>query len=944
MKTIFLDPNTWNLAVDSGGNIAVADDPYALAQNVSCAVRTFRGEVPSDLDYGIPYRESVLGSAYDAVAVRKHHEDIAKTVSGVTNALAVIDSFEHRVPSGFIKITDSDGVDLTADIDFPTSAISPIDSPTVIITAPANNMTVSGSVLLSAIADSLTGILGVQFQLDGLNIDVEITTAPFQTILHSQFIDDGNHVLTSIARTANGVASSNIVKIKIENAVINTTTVNITSPLPSAVISGNQVITANVSAGVIGVQFQRDGIAINAEVTAPPWQTTWDTSGFTDGFYDLTAVARTESQSATSEPINVHVDNIPLTISITAPANAATVSGFVSVTVTTNNDAEVGSVMLLVDGVERPRDYAAPWSINWDSSNAVNGSHSLVVQAWSPSTGEGDDGSQLIATSSAITVTSSNVITLPAPVNGGISNAVEASTTVAAAPIVWPAGYAVDDAAFIFVESGINDVITFPAGWTHVIGSPQSDGSATKATLVWKRAASLAEPDISLGLASSDHFVARMHLYRGCRATGAPYEEISSNSQSGSSTATMPQLELSMANVKVVYASVRSNDSADVATYGTISNASMSSISERYEMGTILGNGGGGMWTTATPIAAGLTGAATSAMTVSPNCINFAMCLVAQDPPSIDIPSVSVTAPADAATVSGSITVSASASSTTGILGVQFKLDGVNLGSEDTSSPYSITWDTTGATDGSHTITAVARTATGSAGSSAVNVTVANITRPTVVGSSNMVSADTVTSAAAMTWPTHAANDVGFILAEMGQTDTLTPSGWTHVTGSPFGGGTPGSRLALMWKRAASSSEANISLGLAPVDHFVAQMLVVRGCKTSGNPYLEIANNTVNNSSTVTMPAVTLTQADSLVMYASTRGNDNSGLAIYPGLTNAAMSSITEHYEIGTALGHGGGGRMATAIPIASGDTGEATETLGSAPNLINVTLALVNS
>jgi len=53
-------------------------------------------------------------------------------------------------------------------------------------------------------------------------------------------------------------------------------------------------------------------------------------------------------------------------------------------------------------------------------------------------------------------------------------------------------------------------------------------------------------------------------------------------------------------------------------------------------------------------------------------------------------PTVSVTAPASGATVSSTVTVSASASDNVGVAGVQFKLDGANLGTEDTASPYSI--------------------------------------------------------------------------------------------------------------------------------------------------------------------------------------------------------------------------------------------------------------
>jgi hypothetical protein len=99
-------------------------------------------------------------------------------------------------------------------------------------------------------------------------------------------------------------------------------------------------------------------------------------------------------------------------------------------------------------------------------------------------------------------------------------------------------------------------------------------------------------------------------------------------------------------------------------------------------------------------------------------------------PADTTAPTVSITAPANGSSVSGAnVTVSASASDNTGVAGVQFKLDGNNLGSEDTSSPYSTTWNTTGATNGSHTLTAVARDAAGNTKTSAsVTVTVNNTT------------------------------------------------------------------------------------------------------------------------------------------------------------------------------------------------------------------------
>src|SRR5438105_3834731 len=100
-------------------------------------------------------------------------------------------------------------------------------------------------------------------------------------------------------------------------------------------------------------------------------------------------------------------------------------------------------------------------------------------------------------------------------------------------------------------------------------------------------------------------------------------------------------------------------------------------------------------------------------------------------PPDTTSPTVSLTAPADGTTVSGTTTVSADAGDNVGVAGVQFALDGAPLGAEDTTAPYSISWDTTAAANGTHTLTAVARDAASNrTTSTAVSVTVSNAPPP----------------------------------------------------------------------------------------------------------------------------------------------------------------------------------------------------------------------
>src|SRR5207245_526827 len=104
--------------------------------------------------------------------------------------------------------------------------------------------------------------------------------------------------------------------------------------------------------------------------------------------------------------------------------------------------------------------------------------------------------------------------------------------------------------------------------------------------------------------------------------------------------------------------------------------------------------------------------------------------------PDTTPPTVSITVPAAGATVAGTITVSASATDNVGVVGVQFKLDGANLGAEVTTAPYTLSWNTATASNGLHTLTAVAREAAGlTATAAAVSVTVNNIPATPVITS-----------------------------------------------------------------------------------------------------------------------------------------------------------------------------------------------------------------
>jgi type II secretory pathway pseudopilin PulG len=200
------------------------------------------------------------------------------------------------------------------------------------------------------------------------------------------------------------------------------------------------------------------------------------------------------------------------------------------------------------------------------------------------------------------------------------------------------------------------------------------------------------------------------------------------------------------------------------------------------------------------------------------------------------------------------------------------------------------------------------------------------------------------TGAVSPVWPTHQANDIGIMVIETGgEGTTLTPSGWTHITGSPVidVASTAGSKLNILWKRAASSSEASVSTGDSG-NHQVARIYTFRGVIETGDPWNVVATGAKTTASTTaTAVSVTTTVANTLVLLIVGRPNDSSSTAHFGAFTNANLINITERGEAGTTSGHGGGFVLTTGDKATTGATDISTSTKIASTTDTYMTIAL---
>lgn len=107
--TLLLDITTWDLCADTAGNIAVAAEPYALAQDAASAIRTFEGECWYDTTLGLPYWMQILGQAPPVALMKAAFVAAARTVPDVTAANCFITSIVGRVVRGQVQIRSASG-------------------------------------------------------------------------------------------------------------------------------------------------------------------------------------------------------------------------------------------------------------------------------------------------------------------------------------------------------------------------------------------------------------------------------------------------------------------------------------------------------------------------------------------------------------------------------------------------------------------------------------------------------------------------------------------------------------------------------------------------------------------------------------------------------------------------------------------------------------------
>lgn len=291
--------------------------------------------------------------------------------------------------------------------------------------------------------------------------------------------------------------------------------------------------------------------------------------------------------------------------------------------------------------------------------------------------------------------------------------------------------------------------------------------------------------------------------------------------------------------------------------------------------------------------------------------------VLSQTNPRIVPPTVSMASPADGATVSGTTTlsVSATAAGNAGVVSVQYLLDGEPLGNPVTSAPYSYQWAVGSTAAGNHTLSAQVTDSNGSV------ATATPVTVSVQSGGGGGGGSDTTPPTVSITNPTNNETLSGTVpVAANASDDVAVASVQFYLDGQPLGSPVTSPPYAINWDTTPVSAGTHV--------------LSAKATDTSGNVG---ASGSV--TVTVSNPAPTMTcfvmQAKASVHGGGTVTTPSFHTAMPGEMLVAFVSSDGPNKSAGQSVTVSGAGLTWTLVKRANSQPGDSEVWEATAPNVL---------
>lgn len=199
-------------------------------------------------------------------------------------------------------------------------------------------------------------------------------------------------------------------------------------------------------------------------------------------------------------------------------------------------------------------------------------------------------------------------------------------------------------------------------------------------------------------------------------------------------------------------------------------------------------------------------------------------------------------------------------------------------------------------------------------------------TLPTIVGVGSSASG---TGDVVPTLPSgHQANDILLLFRQSSNEANSIPTGYTKL--GPMSGIVPGpasgaTRIVVAWKRdnGSESDPTVVDTG----DHTLAQIMAVRGCPTSGDPFLCVGATRKITASTTGTASAGATPIDNCLVVNAWAHSLDTASTVFSSPINSNLANLTLQINVSTTDGFGGGIGVVTGEKASEGGFAATTVT-----------------
>ncbi|MFE8605597.1 Ig-like domain-containing protein [Archangium violaceum] len=315
---------SWNTAAEPVGAYTLTTRAYSLSGNVEVSapvnVTVARDTTPPTVSITSPTAGTLIRGTVSVQATATDQSQLSRVEFYVDGALIGSDtSSPYAISWSPGSAADGDhtltarAYDSAGNVGTSPGVLVTVSSdstpPTASVTAPAQGATVSGTIILSSNAADDYLVSRVEYFLDGTSLGSTPNGPTYGYVWNSRNVANGAHTLIARAYDSAGNVGVSAARSFITENDLTPPTVTLIPPAQGAILSGSVSLQSSASddRGMSQVEFLVDGVSV-ASASSPPYVATWDTHSVSNGTHTLTAKAYDAAgNSATSAAVTVNV-------------------------------------------------------------------------------------------------------------------------------------------------------------------------------------------------------------------------------------------------------------------------------------------------------------------------------------------------------------------------------------------------------------------------------------------------------------------------------------------------------------------------------------------------------------------------------------------------------------------------------------------------------------